>query len=335
MANSFTAEEAAALRARGGHNPAPPAASPQATAPADSAPAADSPPDAPAVPADAPAADTTTEAPAPSDIVATGDDTAPAEDEGSATSEPKPPKGSASARIQELIEERNALRAYGRHLEGRLTEGLRPAAPAAPAAPAPVAAPTEMPPKLEDFKYDASAHAKALGEWTQEQVDARVAAGVEAKLAEQRAASARQTFEARVDAFAAVTPDFHAVISNPNLPNLHQRAAERVVGHESGPAIAYHLAKNPDLALRISRLDADSQLVAIGRIVASLEAPATAGSKQKTSAAPAASRAPAPPRPVSSGSSPGKDPNAPSASMSEFVAAHRAKSRRQPARGRR
>jgi hypothetical protein len=256
-------------------------------------------------------------------------------DEGSATSEPKPPKGSASARIQELIEERNALRAYGRHLEGRLTEGLRPAAPAAPAAaPAPVAAPTELPPKLEDFKFDASAHAKALGEWTQKQVDARVAAGVEAKLAEQNAQTARQVFESRVDAFRATTPDFDTVISNPNLPNLHPRAAARVVNHEKGPAIAYHLAKNPDLAVRISRLDADSQLVAIGRIEASLEAPASA-KPQKAPAAPAASRAPAPPRPVSSGSSPGKDPNAPSASMAEFVASHRAKSRRQPARGRR
>ena len=307
---SLSAEEAAALRKKGGGSnpfgPPPPAASEPETPQA-------APPAAESAPGESASAETVAET-APAEP-STGDVTSPA-DEPAPISQEKPARNSASARIQELVEERNALRAYGRHLEQTLAEQRGKPAATAPA-PAPVSA-DDPPPTLEQHAFDTKKHAEAQAAWVQRQVDKRVTEKVEAVTRQQQQQTAKQQFESRLEAFRATHDDFDLVISNPNLPSLHERAVATVIHSEKGPELAYQLAKNPDLAVRIARMAPDQQLMALGRLEAQLSTPPAPASSQKTP-----TRAPAPPRPVPSGAGPGKDPNAPSSSMSEFVAAHR------------
>ena len=326
MANTFSADEAKTLRAKGAALTAPTAPATPAPATPVPAPAADSAPAAEATPPEDSgavdsAADTTPADTAPADSAPAEGDTQPTTDDAADTTD-APKAGGARARIQELVEERNALRAYGKHLEGALERSRQ--APAQPAAVAATPEPAlDKAPTLESVGFDTGKYERALADFARGVARREATAAVAEHTTRANAESARVAFETRVEAFRKVKPDFDVKSSNPSIPPLHQRAAAMIVHDDSGPAIAYHLFSNPDIAVRIARQQPDAQVFALGQIKSQLAA-APAKPQQKIVKL---TSAPRPPSPVPGGSSPGVDPNAPSASMKDFVAAHQAKVR--------
>lgn len=255
-----------------------------------------------AVVADPAPASAETDSETPSDI-----DAAPRDE--------KPRRNEARERIEELVAERNALRKYGEHLLRTVDELKKPVQPVTPAP----EIDTDPPPTLEQHQFDPSAFSKAQNEWVQRQVDKRVATAVQGLEARRDEATLRSNFESKTAEFKKLHTDYDLVISNPALPPLAPNTARLIIKSEQGPDLAYHLAKNPDLATRIARMDTEQQAMAIGRLEAQLTAtPVTKPNLQKRTV----TQAPPPPKPVSSGASIVTKTIA-EMSMDEFVAHER------------
>lgn len=238
------------------------------------------------------------------------------------------PRSRAQERIEELVAERNALRKYGEYLLAQV-ERKNPAQPAAESQPVHKdQSVDDSAPTLESAEYDPVKLAKMQTEWIQKQVEKRVETAVKQIESRQSEVATRQAFENRTAEFRKSAPDFDVVISNPALPQLAPDAARVVVRSDNGPDIIYHLGKNPDLAVRISRMDAASQSAAIGRLEEQLvRAKAEAANAQKepskvTKAPAKVTKAPPPPKPVSSSSGVVSKPEN-IMSMDEWVAAER------------
>lgn len=163
---------------------------------------------------------------------------------------------------------------------------------------APKPAPTEKAPeplKSEaDFGYDAEAYGKYL----QAQIDAvaeqKAAAAVEKRLQAEReraeAAKRDADFTTRTEAFRKDAPDFDEVVNDPTLP-ISAPMAEVIRRHELGPAMAYHLGKNPDVAAQIAQLPAADAAFELGLIASEIRAKRAATPPP----APVVTKAPPPP----------------------------------------
>jgi hypothetical protein len=241
------------------------------------------------------------------------------------------PRSRAQERIEELVAERNALRKYGEYLLAQVESQRK-----APMQAAPDSQPTQPPaqedpaPTLESAEYDPIKLNKLQNEWIQRQVEKRVDSAVRQIESRQSEVAIRQAFEQKTVEFRKSAPDFDIVIANPALPSLAPEAAKVVIRSDNGPAIAYHLAKNPDLAIRISRMDVAGQSAAIGRLEEQLVRAKTEvinTQKEPSKVVPkpvSVTKAPPPPKPVSSGSAiVRKDENL--MSMEEWVANERSK----------
>jgi hypothetical protein len=233
----------------------------------------------------------------------------------------------ARDRIEDLIAERNALKAYGRHLESRLAEvGTLPKQPDAKAETTSTTATDadDEPPTLAAHSYDPDAYAKANAAWLKRQVGKEVAATLATERAQESAKKVEARFREQEIELRKTAKDYDTVIENPNLPKLSKQAAREIVFSEVGPQLTYHLAKNPDLAARISRMAPEQQLVAIGRLEAQLTTSAATASPNATKTQPkkTVTKAPPPPTIVSTGGK-GQKSRA-DMDMDEWVAADRA-----------
>lgn len=233
----------------------------------------------------------------------------------------------AQERIEELVAERNAMREYGKYLLDQL-QGQRKTSTetASPAVQAQVQ--EDVAPTLESADFDPVKLNKLTNEWIQKQVDRRVESAVKQIETRQDEQATRQAFERRTVDFKKTVQDFELVISNPALPQLAPDAARVLVQSENGPAVLYHLGKNPDLAARIARMDPASQSAAIGRIEGQLtkvtpKEPSIEVTKPAIKQA-SVTKAPPPPKPVSGGSAVVRDPGAPM-SMEDWVSNERNK----------
>lgn len=106
----------------------------------------------------------------------------------------------------------------------------------------------------------------------------------------------REKFEARATEFSKATEDYQEVIEGPW--NCSEPMAEAIEQSEEGPAIAYYLAQNPEVADELSKLGAVRAGQEIDRIEAKLV------SERKKAAAKRVSQAPPPP-PTIDASDPG------------------------------
>ena len=175
----------------------------------------------------------------------------------------------AEERIQDLIAQRNAAKEYADFWKQKAME-MVPSAPPAPAAPKV----PEVPPTLEQFGYDQAKWAQAMGQWTNAQVQVQTQRALQDDRQRQQQTNLIEDFNSRVETFKKDKSDFDLVMSNPKLPNLDKVAAAMVIASEEGPAMWYHLAKNPDEAVRIARLPPSQQALAIGRLENQLSKPA-------------------------------------------------------------
>lgn len=153
-------------------------------------------------------------------------------------------------------------------------------------------------PKPEDFASD--------DDYQQALLDHRIESGINRKLsteAQQRADMADQqanevrdqTYAERMRAATVRIPDFAEVVGKANI-DVRQEVIDAIKDSDHGPDIAYHLAKNPDEARRLSQMDTRTLDRAIGRMEADFAAKGTAAPAPaaRTTNAPAPARTGAP-----------------------------------------
>lgn len=146
--------------------------------------------------------------------------------------------------------------------------------------------PADVRPDRKDFD-DPAKYDEALIGWSARTAEKKAKAEAEAEFANKTEAEKRAAAEAAQKAeaervakdwnersakFAEETPDFHEAISN-DAVKITGYMAQAMTYSEMGPKIAYHLAKNPAEAERISALNPMQQVAAIGRLEAQLNVP--------------------------------------------------------------
>lgn len=197
------------------------------------------------------------------------------------TSEAEKPKG-VQKRLDELTRNwREAERREQALL--RLLEQQRQA-PEAPKATEPVPDKT-----LADFNYDEGQYRAYLREEVSRV--AREEAAKELRAERERAEAERRktSFTTRESDFAKSVEDYHEVTRNPRLP-ITEDIAEVIAESEDGPALAYYLGKNLQIAEAIARLPPKLAARELGKIEAKL-----AFEREKAKDKPVVSKAPPPP----------------------------------------
>ena len=199
-------------------------------------------------------------------------------------------KGQFKPKLQERIDEITRQR----HEAQREAAYWRGIAEAAQPKEAPAEAEEPKPEAFEDY----GAYVRALAKF-------EAKALVKAELEQQRTRQAQEaqatTWQQRAEAAKAELPDFEQVMASSTAP-MSQAMAEAIKGSDIGPKVAYHLAQNPDIATRLSRLDPMAAAREIGRLEASLSVKTEPTPKRITSA-------PTPTTPIGSGRSTSGDPS--------------------------
>ena len=170
-------------------------------------------------------------------------------------------------RIDELTRKRHEAEREAAYWRGVATQGKATTSAEQPqAAPA---APTK--PTLDQFD-DYATFVEALADWKADQK-------VSQAMSQQQAAAARQqqasTWETRQAAARTAMPDYDAVVGAADAP-VAAHVAEALVDSEHGPALAYHLAKHPEVLARLNSLPQRQADRELGRLEATLSAPAAA-----------------------------------------------------------
>lgn len=211
------------------------------------------------------------------------------------------PKRSARERINELTK--------------RAHEAEREAQRWREAAERKTADPSEKPNPDKFGSYDE--YVEALADW---KADQRVAESFKRRDAERSQAADARAAEAKAQAWAErqsefreATPDYDAVVGK-SAVQIAPHVVDTLLDSESGPELAYHLAKHPETVKRINSLSPLAAAREIGRIEATLSNPAAPQIKP-------ASKAPAPITPVRSSAPAAVD--LASANMDQYIAARR------------
>ena len=223
------------------------------------------------------------------------------DDQGGEEKPQEKPKRSARERINELTK--------------RAHEAEREAQRWREAAERKTADPSEKPNPDKFGSYDE--YVEALADW---KADQRVAESFKrrdaerSQAAEARAAEAKaQAWAERQIAFREATPDYDAVVGKSSV-QVAPHVVDTLLDSDSGPELAYHLAKHPETVKRINSLSPLAAAREIGRIEATLSNPAAPQVKP-------ASKAPAPITPVRSSAPAAVD--LASANMDQYIAARR------------
>lgn len=158
----------------------------------------------------------------------------------------------------------------------------------APAPDAPNAKPTaDKFTNYEDF-------IEALTDWKAKQV---VTTREAERAAAEKARTLATTWEQRANEFRSKTPDYLDVVGNSDVP-LRQSVLEGIQESEVGPQLAYHLAKNPDVAARLNQLPEGAAMRELGRLEASLTAASAPAPAPAPAPAARTTNAPPPVKPV-------------------------------------
>jgi len=221
------------------------------------------------------------------------------DDQGGEEKPQEKPKRSARERINELTK--------------RAHEAEREAQRWREAAERKTADPSEKPNPDKFGSYDE--YVEALADW---KADQRVAESFKrrdaerSQAAEARAAEAKaQAWAERQSEFREATPDYDAVVGK-SAVQIAPHVVDTLLDSESGPELAYHLAKRPETVKRINALSPLSAARELGRIEATLSNPPQIKP---------ASKAPAPITPVRSSAPAAVD--LASANMDQYIAARR------------
>jgi hypothetical protein len=122
---------------------------------------------------------------------------------------------------------------------------------------------------LADFDYDEG----RFQSYIFEQAEKRSVEAARRELRAEKESEARErrktTFASKASDFAKTVSDYDSVVRNPDLP-ITAEMAEAIQDSEDGPALAYHLGKNPKIAESIAQLPPYAAAREIGKIEARL-----------------------------------------------------------------
>jgi len=204
---------------------------------------------------------------------------------------PEPPKDGLQKRFDELTRLRRASEREAQSAKAEAEE-LRKQLRAMPK-------PAEPLKTLAEFEYDQEKYLDYRIERAEQSArDLALQAVNDTKSTD---TTVEQEFGSREAAYAATVKDYDDVVygevDGQRKWAASPAVAESIRSSESGPELAYHLAKNPDLALEISRLSP----VMTGRRMALLESELKAA--KEAAAVKRESKAPPPPPKIPSGES--------------------------------
>lgn len=74
-----------------------------------------------------------------------------------------------------------------------------------------------------------------------------------------------EAWDDKIDTAVKEMPDYEKVVKSANVP-MHPSAQKAILRSKIGPNIAYHLAKNPDIAMDLYELPIEEQILEIGRL---------------------------------------------------------------------
>lgn len=196
---------------------------------------------------------------APAEDVTAGDQSTPddaAEGGDDASKDAKPKKfGGVQKRISELT-------AQLRRAERALKE-----AQSAPE-PKPAQTYTEDPPARESFEeYESYLDARAawVARRESESLRQRYQREADQRLAEVERDRAVGDWAAREESYREEHPDYDEIARNPSLA-VTQSMADVMMDLDNGPAVAYHLGQNPDLAEKLAGMTDRKQSLELARI---------------------------------------------------------------------
>lgn len=203
-------------------------------------------------------------------------------DDGDESSSKKPKKGFEKRIAKEISRRTQAQQEAEYWKKVALERGTSPQ-------PAAVGTQEAPKPKFADYN-DIETYTEALTDW---KMEAKLQASLQQRDKQTAQQSLEKSYNARVQEFVKVTPDFADVLAASDL-QISQPVTELIFESDVGPAIAYYLAENEAETERINKLSPARQLAEIGKIEAKLTAP-VADKKKKVS------QAPAPVKPVQGG----------------------------------
>lgn len=150
-------------------------------------------------------------------------------------------------------------------------------------------------PARDSFDSDAD-YFEALADWKAEQKvgEFRKQQQTEAlnKAEQNQTATRFELYQERVSTALEAMPDYHEVVGGSDVPAA-AHVLESILDSDSGPQLAYHLAKHPDVAQRLNELTPVQAAREIGRLEAQLAQP-----KAETTPPKRTTNAPAPINPV-------------------------------------
>jgi len=124
-------------------------------------------------------------------------------------------------------------------------------------------------PNLADFS-DYETFSEALASWKVEEILSQREAQAQQQRAQYEAMTVREAFDAKARSFEAQAPDWRQVVTAIPLSDAAFQAAQQ---SDMGPALLYHLGKNPQLAEQIYALTPYQQAMRLGRLELELSQP--------------------------------------------------------------
>ena len=202
------------------------------------------------------------------------------------------PRKGVQKRIDELT--RNWREAERR--EAALLDMLQRNNPAPPEPQQPVESVTPSPVKtLADFNHDEAQFAAYLEQRVADRAERTAREVLQREREAETTRRREESFRARVDAFRKDAPDFDdLVLRNRSLP-ISAGMAALIHDSEDGPAVAYHLGKNPSESARIAALPPMEAARELGKIEARISFEREQAKKVVATPKPAVSQAPPPP----------------------------------------
>lgn len=125
-------------------------------------------------------------------------------------------------------------------------------------------------PKLSDFEFDEAKYQAALVEYTKSEARREALEVIKAEKQRGEEQERMRSFKQRETDFITKTPDYAAKVYDPANTFFTEDVARLIAESEDGPAVAYHLANNPEKAWQIANLPPTAAAREIGRIEAGL-----------------------------------------------------------------
>lgn len=205
------------------------------------------------------------------------------ETQGDESKDKKPSKGGFQKRIDKLTRQKAELEREREFWRAEALKGKPAPQKEEPAAKSEPAAETGKP-KAEDYASHEE-YVEALADWKVEQKLSKRDADAAKKQEKSELEQKVSTFVERKAAFQKEHPDYDDVMEACEAP-MSKFVQNYLLKKENGPAIAYHLAKHPELLESISGMSDADAAEELGVLRASLSSQAKDQPKPRTSKAP-------------------------------------------------